>query len=80
MKELLGTALLKLLAYKCNKRVIISTYTSYEWITTINTRSLRLAKLAYWLKGWRTYNKYNSNAHFERYDKDKNQITYYTPW
>lgn len=80
MKNVLGTALLKLLAYKCNKSLIVSLYTSHEWISTIHSRSMRLTKFAYYLKGYNPYSKHNSNVNLEWFDPKKDQATYYTPY
>ena len=63
-----------------HKRIIISTYNSYEWITTKNCRSMILLKLAYCMQGYRVFSKHNSNACFERYDADKDQVTWHTPY
>jgi hypothetical protein len=64
-----------------NKRIIISTYNSYEWINTKHCRSMILLKFAYWLQGFKVYSKNNTNtAQFEWYDASKDQTTYHSPY
>lgn len=62
-----------------DKQVIVSKYNSYEWITTKHCPSIFLLKFAYYLRGWKVYEKYNSNIGFELLDPNKDQVTYHSP-
>ena len=63
------------------KRIIVSTYNAYEWISTYNCRSMFLLKFAYYLMGYKVYGKDHAcDAFFEWFDPKKDQITYHSPY
>ena len=53
-------------------RIIVSTYSNYEWISTYHTPSVWLLKLSYRLQ--------NIDARFELFDPNKDQVTFHSPY